>query len=124
VQTRTGDVAILDAVNVYRRIYKYAVATRLSHWLWVVAFGVLVSSGMQIFNATPHLDASDGSDPARRVLSIDDHGAPVRLRVPTQLGYKSAKWVQRIEVVGTFARLYGGNGGYWEDQRYEWYAGI
>ncbi len=26
-----------------------------------------------------------------------DHGAPVRLRVPTQLGYKSAKWVGRIE---------------------------
>jgi DMSO/TMAO reductase YedYZ molybdopterin-dependent catalytic subunit len=53
-----------------------------------------------------------------------DHGAPVRLRVPTQLGYKSAKWVGRIEVVGTFAKLYGGYGGYWEDQGYEWYAGI
>ena len=32
-----------------------------------------------------------------------DHGAPVRLRVPTQLGYKSAKWIARIEVVGSFA---------------------
>jgi DMSO/TMAO reductase YedYZ molybdopterin-dependent catalytic subunit len=53
-----------------------------------------------------------------------DHGAPVRLRVPTQLGYKSAKWVARIEVVGSFANIYGGHGGYWEDQGYEWYAGI
>jgi DMSO/TMAO reductase YedYZ molybdopterin-dependent catalytic subunit len=53
-----------------------------------------------------------------------EYGAPVRLRVPTQLGYKSAKWIQRIEVVGTFAKLYGGSGGYWEDQGYEWYAGI
>ena len=53
-----------------------------------------------------------------------DHGAPVRLRVPTQLGYKSAKWVSRIEVVGSFANIYSGNGGYWEDQGYEWYAGI
>jgi DMSO/TMAO reductase YedYZ molybdopterin-dependent catalytic subunit len=53
-----------------------------------------------------------------------DHGAPVRLRVPTQLGYKSAKWVRRIQVVGTLASLYGGSGGYWEDQGYEWYAGI
>ncbi len=53
-----------------------------------------------------------------------DHGAPVRLKVPTQLGYKSAKWVSRIEVVGSFANVYGGNGGYWEDQGYEWYAGI
>ncbi|HEV7178743.1 MAG TPA: molybdopterin-dependent oxidoreductase [Candidatus Baltobacteraceae bacterium] len=53
-----------------------------------------------------------------------DHGAPVRLRIPTQLGYKSAKWVARIEVVGSFANLYAGNGGYWEDQGYSWYAGI
>lgn len=53
-----------------------------------------------------------------------DHGGPVRLKVPTQLGYKSAKWVGRIEVVGSFANLYAGRGGYWEDQGYEWYAGI
>lgn len=53
-----------------------------------------------------------------------DHGAPVRLRVPTQLGYKSAKWVSRIEVVGSYANIAGGHGGYWEDQGYEWYAGI
>lgn len=53
-----------------------------------------------------------------------DHGAPVRLRVPTQLGYKSAKWVSRIEIVGSFANIAGGQGGYWEDQGYEWYAGI
>lgn len=53
-----------------------------------------------------------------------DHGAPVRLRIPTQLGYKSAKWVWRIELVGSFATIYSGGGGYWEDQGYEWYAGI
>jgi thiosulfate reductase cytochrome b subunit len=56
-----------------RLIYRYAVTTRISHWLWVVAFAVLVSSGLQIFNASPNLDASDKSDPARRVLAI---GAP------------------------------------------------
>jgi DMSO/TMAO reductase YedYZ molybdopterin-dependent catalytic subunit len=53
-----------------------------------------------------------------------DHGAPVRLRVPTQLGYKSAKWIYRIEVAGSFATIAGGHGGYWEDQGYQWYAGI
>jgi DMSO/TMAO reductase YedYZ molybdopterin-dependent catalytic subunit len=53
-----------------------------------------------------------------------DHGAPVRLRVPTQLGYKSAKWIARIELVGSFANIEGGNGGFWEDRGYEWYAGI
>jgi thiosulfate reductase cytochrome b subunit len=54
-----------------RTIYRYAVLTRASHWLWVIAFGVLVSSGLQIFNAAPYLDASDKSNPAKRVLSID-----------------------------------------------------
>jgi DMSO/TMAO reductase YedYZ molybdopterin-dependent catalytic subunit len=53
-----------------------------------------------------------------------EHGAPVRLAVPTQLGYKSAKWVARIEVTDSLKKLYGGKGGYWEDQGYEWYAGI
>ncbi len=53
-----------------------------------------------------------------------DHGAPVRLRVPTQLGYKSAKWIARIEVVGSLVNVGEGRGGYWEDQGYEWYAGI
>ncbi|MBV8490751.1 MAG: molybdopterin-dependent oxidoreductase, partial [Candidatus Eremiobacteraeota bacterium] len=52
------------------------------------------------------------------------HGAPVRLRVPTQLGYKSAKWISRIEVAGSFATIGAGNGGYWEDRGYDWYAGI
>ena len=54
----------------------------------------------------------------------NDHGAPVRLKIPTQLGYKSAKWVSRIELVADFKRIDGGTGGYWEDQGYEWYAGI
>jgi DMSO/TMAO reductase YedYZ molybdopterin-dependent catalytic subunit len=53
-----------------------------------------------------------------------ERGAPVRLTVPTQLGYKSAKWVWRIELVASMKQLYGGKGGYWEDQGYEWYAGI
>ncbi len=53
-----------------------------------------------------------------------DHGAPVRLRVPTQLGYKSAKWVRRIELADAFPNTLLSQGGYWEDQGYQWYAGI
>ncbi|MDQ6827061.1 MAG: molybdopterin-dependent oxidoreductase [Candidatus Eremiobacteraeota bacterium] len=53
-----------------------------------------------------------------------DHGAPLRMRIPTQLGYKSAKWVYRLEVVPSFSHIFAGAGGYWEDQGYEWYAGI
>jgi len=52
------------------------------------------------------------------------HGAPLRLRVERQLGYKQAKYVMRVEVVDAYARLNGGKGGFWEDRGYEWYAGI
>ncbi|MDQ6767547.1 MAG: molybdopterin-dependent oxidoreductase [Candidatus Eremiobacteraeota bacterium] len=51
------------------------------------------------------------------------NGAPLRLKVPTQLGYKSAKHVQRIELVAALGGPLG-SGGYWEDRNYEWYAGI
>lgn len=53
-----------------------------------------------------------------------ENGAPLRLRVERQLGYKMAKYVMRVEVVASFAGLGDGRGGYWEDQGYEWYAGI
>ena len=52
------------------------------------------------------------------------HGAPLRLRVENQLGYKQAKYLMRLEIVSTFQELLGGKGGYWEDRGYEWYAGI
>lgn len=52
------------------------------------------------------------------------NGAPLRLRVERQLGYKQAKYLMRIEVVERLDQLRGGKGGYWEDRGYEWYAGI
>ncbi|MBB3409846.1 DMSO/TMAO reductase YedYZ molybdopterin-dependent catalytic subunit [Rhizobium sp. BK316] len=52
------------------------------------------------------------------------HGAPLRLRVERQLGYKHAKYLMRIEIKDSFAGLWGGKGGFWEDRGYEWYAGI
>jgi DMSO/TMAO reductase YedYZ molybdopterin-dependent catalytic subunit len=52
------------------------------------------------------------------------HGAPVRLRCERQLGYKHAKYVERIELVKNFDHIGGGKGGYWEDQGYAWWAGI
>jgi DMSO/TMAO reductase YedYZ molybdopterin-dependent catalytic subunit len=54
-----------------------------------------------------------------------EHGAPLRLRVERQLGYKQAKFVQRIEARASLAGVYGGKGGFWEDSAgYQWYAGI
>ena len=53
------------------------------------------------------------------------HGAPLRLRVERQLGYKQAKYVMRVEAVDSLSHIRGGKGGYWEDAiNYEWYAGI
>jgi DMSO/TMAO reductase YedYZ molybdopterin-dependent catalytic subunit len=44
-------------------------------------------------------------------------GAPVRLRIPTKLGFKSAKNISAISVTNTYP------GGYWEDQGYNWFSG-
>jgi len=53
------------------------------------------------------------------------HGAPLRLRVERQLGYKHAKFVMRVEAVRSFADIGKGGGGFWEDRAgYDWYAGI
>lgn len=58
------------------------------------------------------------------LLSVG-HGAPLRLRVERQLGYKQAKYIMRVEAVDDLASVRGGQGGYWEDAAdYEWYAGI
>ena len=52
------------------------------------------------------------------------HGAPLRLRVERQLGYKQAKYIMRLEVTDRIDRIAGVKGGFWEDRGYEWYAGV
>jgi DMSO/TMAO reductase YedYZ molybdopterin-dependent catalytic subunit len=52
------------------------------------------------------------------------HGAPLRLRVERQIGYKNAKYVARIEAVDRLDHLGRGRGGFWEDRGYQWYAGL
>jgi DMSO/TMAO reductase YedYZ molybdopterin-dependent catalytic subunit len=52
------------------------------------------------------------------------NGAPLRVRIERQLGYKMAKYIMRIELVDSFHTIADGRGGYWEDRGYEWYAGI
>jgi len=53
-----------------------------------------------------------------------DNGAPLRLRIENQLGYKHAKYIRALEFVAALEKIGQGKGGYWEDQGYEWYAGI
>jgi len=48
----------------------------------------------------------------------NEHGAPLRIVMPTKLGYKSAKWISKITITNEKP------GGYWEDQGYDWFAGV
>ena len=98
-----------------------------------------------VFHCADHFKGRDGSDtPYYESIDMDDayhpqtilayglngiplpvtNGAPLRLRVERQLGYKHAKYVMRLELVENFAHISGGKGGYWEDRGYQWYAGI
>jgi DMSO/TMAO reductase YedYZ molybdopterin-dependent catalytic subunit len=52
------------------------------------------------------------------------YGAPVRLRVERQLGYKQPKYIMKIDAVASLDGIGSGQGGFWEDRGYEWYAGI
>ena len=49
-----------------------------------------------------------------------ENGAPLRLAAPIKLGYKQSKWVTRIFLLENFLPIKG----YWEDQGYEWFAGL
>jgi len=70
------------------------------------------------------LDMASALHP-QTILAVDferapltpEWGAPLRLRIPTKLGFKSAKNLQAIEVTNSYP------GGYWEDQGYDWFSG-
>lgn len=46
-----------------------------------------------------------------------EYGFPMKLRMPTKLGYKNPKYIKAIFVTNTYP------GGYWEDQGYNWFGG-
>ena len=46
-----------------------------------------------------------------------EYGYPMKLRMPTKLGYKNPKHIQAIFVTNAYP------GGYWEDQGYNWFGG-
>jgi DMSO/TMAO reductase YedYZ molybdopterin-dependent catalytic subunit len=49
-----------------------------------------------------------------------DNGAPLRVASPIKLGYKQSKWVTQISLLSGLPIFKG----YWEDQGYDWFAGI
>ena len=83
------------------------------------------------FPSYESIDMDDGHHP-QTILAYElndeslpmENGAPLRLRVERQLGYKQAKYLMRLELVASLEHIHGGKGGYWEDNGYAWYAGI
>ena len=53
-----------------------------------------------------------------------DHGAPIRLRIPRQLGYKNLKYIARISVTESLKNIGDGTGSAAPDIGYSWYGGI
>ena len=53
---------------------------------------------------------------ADQVLPVS-YGFPMKLRIPTKLGFKNPKHIMAIYVTNTYP------GGYWEDQGYNWFSG-
>jgi len=48
-----------------------------------------------------------------------EHGAPLRLSIPTKIGYKQAKYLTNLKVTNVLDRV-----GYWEDQGYSKFSGL
>jgi thiosulfate reductase cytochrome b subunit len=112
---------------------------RLCHWINVVAILVIIGSGWQIYNASPlfkfefskHIALGQWLGgallwhfAAMWVLVINGivypraYGFPMKIRMPTKLGFKNPKYVVAMEVTNT------DRGGYWENQGYNWFSGL
>lgn len=127
-----------DCVEGWSAIGKWTgtpLATLLSRVSLLPSARYLVLHCADDFNGDPYYESIDLVDAFHpqtllahtmndQPLSVG-HGAPLRLRVERQLGYKQAKYIMRIEATATLAGTGLGKGGYWEDRiGYDWYAGI
>lgn len=72
----------------------------------------------------PRRSTTSASTSPRSWRALASAAPPLRLRAERQLGYKHAKYLMRLVLVSNFAHLGEGNGGYWQEGGYEWYAGI
>lgn len=127
-----------DCVEGWSAVGQWA-GPRLSHVLKAAGLRdgarFVVFRCADLYGTTPYyesLDLVDAFHPQTilalamngRALTVG-HGAPVRLRVERQLGYKHAKYVTGVEAVADLSGVGLGKGGFWEDRAdYDWYAGI
>ena len=89
---------------------------------------------MEADGTSPYYESIDMDDAyhVQTILAYDlndkklpvANGAPIRLRVERQLGYKQPKYLSAIELVADYAHIGKGRGGFWEDLGYDWFGGI
>jgi len=123
----------------------------IGKWTGVQLASVLAAAGLQararyiLFTCADELEKTlDGSGRYYETIDLEDafhlqtilaydmkdavlpvaHGAPLRVRVERQLGYKMAKYVMRVDAIEDFSSLGRGQGSFWADRGYDWYAGI
>ncbi len=76
-----------------RDSHRHPPGVRIAHWAWVLALLILVSSGLQIFDAAPYLDASDQTDPVHRLLAIGSPAPGVGVTVLFGHTYVTTGWL-------------------------------
>ncbi|WP_115367560.1 molybdopterin-dependent oxidoreductase [Alteripontixanthobacter maritimus] len=86
-------------------------------------------NGQDYYESVDMMDAFHPQTIVAHALNGDPlpirNGAPLRMRIERQLGYKHAKYLTAIDAVASLDDIAGGKGGYWEDRAgYQWYAGI
>ena len=134
-------------------LYRYPAHTQITHqaceegWSFIAEWtGVRLSHVLDLVGVDPRarwvvffpfddfwesIDMADALHP-QTILALGmngssippDHGAPVRLRVARQLGYKSIKYLSRVTVTDTLKPFGKGLGGINPEYGYSWWAGI
>jgi DMSO/TMAO reductase YedYZ molybdopterin-dependent catalytic subunit len=116
-------------------------------WSFIAEWkGALLSSVLEMVEPAPHaryvfffcydgwfesIDMADALHPQTLIAYgmngqelSPEHGAPARLKLPRQLGYKNLKYLTRITVTDTVKGIGKGLGGGAPEVGYSWYAGI
>ncbi|KAA2281602.1 MAG: molybdopterin-dependent oxidoreductase [Candidatus Nitrosocosmicus sp.] len=102
--------------------YIISVCKPLSQAKYIVFHSYQYTNGYQFYEAIPmelakHPQTILAYEMNGNPLDVP-HGAPLRLRVETQLGYKMVKWIKSIEFVSDYKHIGMGHGGHREDHMY------
>ncbi len=102
--------------------YIISMCKTLPHARYVVFYSYQYADGDQFYEAI-HMELAKHHQTILAYEMNDEpldvpHGAPLRLRIETQLGYKMVKWIKSIEFVSDYKNIGKGQGGHREDHLY------